>query len=172
VEARSNLSIKLGIIGDTHGRIHPGLATLFSGVHQIVHAGDIGGMKVLKSLQEIAPVVAVRGNYDLEPELQPSLLPDPSSLTLAGLPVFLTHRLFTMSWDDNKELYARMLSRLEPCPRLVIFGHTHFPVNEDILGIVFVNPGYAGPDPLEGRPTAARLEIDADRIRVDILPLD
>jgi hypothetical protein len=162
----------LGIIGDTHGRIHPGLATIFAGVQQIVHAGDIGGMKVLASLENIAPVVAVRGNYDLEPEVQKSLLPDPSRLLLAGLPVFLTHRLFTMSWEDNKELYARLLSRLEPCPRLVIFGHTHFPVREEILGIVFVNPGYAGPDPLEGRPTAARLEIDAGRIRCEILPLD
>jgi len=162
----------IGVIADTHGFLHPAAPRAFVGVDRIIHAGDIGGPAVLHALEEIAPVIAVRGNYDLEPELQARLLPDPSQITLAGLPVLVTHRMITMDWNLNKPLYTQLFLALSPKPRLLIFGHTHFPVLEQLSSLLCLNPGYAGPDRREGPPTVARLEIDGDNLSGQILQLD
>jgi uncharacterized protein len=162
--------MKIGIISDTHGLI-PGPIPQWSGIDLIVHAGDIGGRTVLDHLQTLAPVMAVTGNYDRRPDLAGLLLPDPSSVSLGGLPALLTHRLFTMAWTEHRRLYARMMAALLPAPRLVVFGHTHFPVCEQVDDIWFINPGYAGPDPLEGERTAAILEVREESIRAEIFYL-
>jgi len=165
------MRIRIGIIGDTHGIIHPSVPMLLLGVDQIVHTGDIGGSDVLAALERIAPVIAVKGNYDIEPDLQDQLLPDPSRILIGGHSVFLTHRMFTMDWNQTKGLIAQNLNRGGKPPRFVIFGHTHFPILEEIQGIWFVNPGYAGPDPLEGPPTAALVDIHEKEISGDIVHL-
>ena len=164
--------VKIGIIGDTHGFFHPAAVAAFQDVNQIIHTGDIGGPRVLAELAKIAPVIAVRGNYDVEPELLDRLLPDPSGINIAGLSAFLTHRLFSMSWPESKNIIAELLGRGENPPRLVIFGHTHFPVLEEIGGIWFINPGYAGPDRLEGPLTAAVLEIEGQTVSGEIVKLE
>jgi len=151
--------MKIGIIADTHGVI-PGAIPQWSGIDLILHAGDIGGRPVLDYLQSLAPVMAVRGNYDHSAELAGLLLPDPSPISLDGLPAILTHRLISQSWPGHARLYAQALAGFTPPPRLVIFGHTHFPVCEEVGGVWFINPGYAGPDPLEGDRTAGLLEIE------------
>jgi uncharacterized protein len=162
---------RIGIIGDTHGVIHAELAELFRGVDQIIHTGDIGGPAVLDALAAIAPAMAVRGNYDTEAELQSRLLPDPSTITVAGLPAILTHRLVMLEWTTHRELIAAAIVQGPRPPRLFIFGHTHVPVLEEISGIFFINPGYAGPDPLEGPSTAAIIEIENGRINGRIVKL-
>jgi hypothetical protein len=164
--------MKLGIISDTHGVLHPAVPDIFQGVSQIVHAGDVGDLKVIIELERIAPVIGVRGNYDASPELVSRLLPDPSAIRVAGLPALLTHRMFTMGWDETKEYIASLLSRGPNPVKLVIFGHTHFPVLELLSGIWFVNPGYAGPDPLEGPLTAAVIEIQGQSLAGEIVSLD
>jgi uncharacterized protein len=164
--------MKAGIISDTHGSVHKNIHRLFKGVDQIVHAGDIGGKGVLEKLKSIAPVIAVRGNYDTEPELQPVLLNDPSGANVCGLRTLLTHRLVTIDWDIHKELIADMIKKGGDPPRMMIFGHTHYTVMEEVKGIFFVNPGYCGPDPIEGPPTAALLEILGNDIKGEIFDLD
>jgi uncharacterized protein len=151
---------RIGIIGDTHGVVHAELAELFRGVDRILHTGDVGGAAVLDALAAIAPVIGVRGNYDTEAEVRERLLPDPSTITLAGLPVLLTHRLVILEWTTHRDLIAATIAQGPQPPRLFIFGHTHAPVLEELHGIFFINPGYSGPDPLEGPPTAIILEID------------
>ena len=159
---------RIGIISDTHGLI-PGPIPQWSGIDLIVHAGDIGGRQVLDFLKTIAPVIAVQGNYDRDDALAGLLLPDPSQIELGGLPALLTHRLFTMGWTEQRHHYARVMAGFSPRPRLVVFGHTHFPVCEEVDDIWFINPGYAGPDPLEGDRTAALLEIRDGRIRAEVI---
>ena len=162
---------RIGIIGDTHGVVHAELAELFRGVDQIVHTGDVGGAAVLDALAAIAPVLGVRGNYDTEAEVRERLLPDPSAITLAGLPAILTHRLISLEWTTHHDLIAALLAERPSPPRLFIFGHTHEPVLEELHGIFFVNPGYSGPDPLEGPSTAAILEIEQERIWGEMVKL-
>ena len=163
--------MKIGIIADTHGLIPREVGHHWQHPDLIVHAGDIGGRPVLDFLQAIAPVIAVQGNYDHSDDLAGLLLPDPSPVEIGGLPALLTHGLFTMGWNDNRRLYAQAMASFSPVPRLVVFGHTHFPVCEEVDGIWFINPGYAGPDPLEGDRTAALLEIVDGRIRAEIFRL-
>ena len=164
--------MKAGIISDTHGVVHKKVHEIFSGVDQIVHAGDIGGMDVLDELKSIAPVIAVRGNYDTEPEIQPFLLNDPSGANVCGVRTLITHRLVTIDWDIHKELIADMISKDGGPPRMMIFGHTHYTVMEEVKGIFFINPGYCGPDKIEGPATAAILEISGDDIKGEIIELD
>ena len=162
---------RIGVIGDTHGGLPEGVTAAFAGVDRIIHTGDVGGLAILAALDAIAPVTAVRGNYDTEPELQPRLLPDPSALNIAGLSAFLTHRLITLEWNTYRELIADALVQKGFPPRLFIFGHTHSPVLEHIRGIWFVNPGYAGPDRLEGPATAVVLTIAGDDVKGEIVSL-
>jgi len=163
--------IRIGVIADTHGCLHPQVAHCFAGVERIIHAGDIGGLSVLSELERIAPVIAVRGNYDLEPELQDRLLPDPSPLELFSVSALLTHRLLSVDWESHRELLAELILSRLPTLDLFIFGHTHFPVLEKIKGLCFVNPGYCGPDRLEGDPTVAVLEIEGREISGRIIRL-
>jgi len=161
----------VGVIGDTHGVLHPGVKNAFNGVDKIVHAGDIGGVKVLTYLGETAKTIAVRGNYDTEPEIQEILLKDPSVIELAGRRTLLTHRMFTMGWDSTREFIAARMNETPGAPEIVIFGHIHFPVLEQVDGIWFVNPGYCGPDPLEGPSTVIRLEITEKKFSGEIIHL-
>jgi len=163
--------LKIGVIADTHGLAPDPIPPPWRQLDLIIHAGDIGGRQVLDFLSAIAPVRAVRGNYDHLPELEGLLLPDPSPLELDGIPSLVTHRLFGMAWDQHREQYALALSAFDPRPRLVIFGHTHHPVCEEVGGIWFLNPGYAGPDPLEGKRTAGVIYIEGENLRGGIFPL-
>ncbi|HUT53980.1 MAG TPA: metallophosphoesterase family protein [bacterium] len=162
---------RIGIIGDTHGFLPAGVARVFQGVERIIHAGDVGDIAVIRSLERIAPVTGVRGNYDTSPELAQLLLPDPSGIEIAGLPAMLTHRMFTLGWNENKQTIASLMAQGPSPPRLVVFGHTHFSVCEELHGIWFINPGYCGPDPLEGPKSVAVLTIEDDRISARIIPL-
>jgi uncharacterized protein len=162
--------MKIGVIADTHGVLYPEVAQIFQGVDRIIHAGDIGGDNVLFHLHQLGPVVAVRGNYDQDRDLQ--LLPDPSMIELDGLPTLLTHRLVSFEWSQGKALFARMLEKFPLKPRIVIFGHTHFPVAESVEGVYFFNPGYCGPDPLEGEPSVGILTIEGGEITGRIVKLE
>lgn len=163
--------MKVGVIGDTHGVLHSSVLPSLSGMEKIIHTGDIGGLSVLSSLEESAPVIAVRGNYDNAPEIKDRLLPDPSMIQLAGLWAMITHRLITMEWEQNKQIIADRVLMQEPAPELFFFGHTHVPVLERVKGVWFINPGYCGPDPYEAPPTLIRLSIFEDELAGEIVRL-
>lgn len=127
------MSLRLGVISDTHGLIRPEALAALDGVDYIFHAGDIGGDAVLRSLRKIAPVTFVLGNNDDADGY------DIVRKKIAGLRIVMTHIL-----PRPRELRPAIRKVLDDAD-LVVFGHSHLPHNEVIHGIRFFNPGSAGP---------------------------
>ena len=127
--------MRIGVISDTHGVVHPRIADVFRGVDAIVHAGDIGGEHVLAALAAIAPVTSVEGNVD-----------DGSGTnivrtTLGELRILLTHVL-----PRPRKPHAHVAASLVAEPAdVVIFGHSHLPHDEIVGGVRYFNPASAGP---------------------------
>lgn len=128
-------TIRIGVISDTHGVLHPGIPELFRGVRHVVHAGDIGGAAILDALREIAPVTFVEGNNDTRAGY------DVERVTVAGLRILLTHILPRPSAPGR---HVRDSLASEPAD-VVIFGHSHIPHDEVRAGLAFFNPASAGP---------------------------
>jgi putative phosphoesterase len=127
---------RIGVISDTHGVIHPAIATLFASVDAIVHAGDIGGPHVLDALGALAPVTSVGGNNDAGATGE-----DIVRVKLGTLRVLLTHIL-----PRPHRVDARVKESLREEPAdVIVFGHSHMPHNEVIDGVRYFNPASAGP---------------------------
>jgi hypothetical protein len=123
---------RIGIISDTHGLLRPEAERLLAGVDHIIHAGDIGKPDIVDTLKKIAPVTAIRGNVDTG--VWAGKFSDTERVQLAGRTVFVLH--------DVKAL------RLDPAKvgiDMVVSGHTHIPKIESIRGVLYINPGSAGP---------------------------
>jgi uncharacterized protein len=143
-------SIAVGVLSDTHGHLYGRVAQLLEGADQIVHAGDLGSQEVLRSLRSIAPVVAVRGNCDLDPWA--AALPLRAELELGGVRIVVGHMV---SMAERGRLQLESGKR----PVVVVSGHSHIASLEQHDAFVQLNPGSAGPRRF-GRPrTIARLEI-------------
>jgi putative phosphoesterase len=126
---------RIGVIADTHGVVHPGVAALFAHVDHVIHAGDIGGAHVLAALGKLAPVTSVKGNND------DGRGEDIVRVTIGGLRVLLTHVL-----PRPHEPAARVVESLRKRPAdLVVFGHSHLPHDEVIDDVRYFNPASAGP---------------------------
>ena len=126
---------RIGVIADTHGRVHPRVPDVFAGVEHILHAGDIGGGHVLEALRAIAPVTSVDGNND------DATGEEIERVTVGGLRILLTHIL-----PRPHKPAARVTASLKQQPAdFVIFGHSHLPHHERIEGVVYFNPASAGP---------------------------
>ena len=148
--------MRVGILSDTHGVLPPGIDEAFADVDRIIHAGDIGGERVLTALEAIAPVVAVRGNTDTG-ELE-WRLPDRAVVRLAGRRIVVTHVP-----DDAGDPGAA---------DVVVAGHTHRALAERRGSVLFVNPGSAGVAGRDGRgPTVAVLDLAADPPEARIIEL-
>ena len=124
--------MRIGLISDTHGLLRPEALRALAGVEHIIHAGDVGAAEVIETLRNIAPVDAVRGNNDKGPwakELAPWL-----ALEFSGVGIHVLH--------DVKELE---IDAAAAGFRVVIAGHSHKPQVAERDGVLFVNPGSAGP---------------------------
>jgi putative phosphoesterase len=130
--------MKIGVISDTHGRLHPNVFELFDGVDHILHAGDIGGEDILDELSLIAPVTAVAGNVD---GFRCGSAGEEARIQVDGLRFYITHIIDRPS-RLQKDV-ARSLAN-EPAD-VVIFGHSHLPHNEKRGSVWFFNPASAGP---------------------------
>lgn len=119
--------MRVGLLSDTHGLVRPEALAELAGASLILHAGDVGSARVLRALEPLAEVVAVRGNVDRDGEV--AQLPERRLLTLAGWRILLVHRR-----QDVGETQADV----------VVFGHSHKPLVERD-GPLWVNPGSAGP---------------------------
>jgi putative phosphoesterase len=149
-----------GVISDTHGLLRPEALAALRGVDCILHAGDIGGQEILDGLAHVAPVYAIRGNNDVG-HVWAADLPDTRSVVLAGVPIFLIH--------DVKELRARMLPS---DVRVVVSGHSHVPKAEIRQGVLYLNPGSAGPRRFKLPVCVALLRIEARTLRHDLVEFD
>jgi len=122
----------IGVISDTHGLLRPQAVQALEGVELIIHAGDIGDPKILRALKRIAPVHAVRGNTDRGGWAAD--LPHTLMVEVGAVHLYVLHELFCLDLDPA----AAGISA-------VIFGHSHSPHSERKNGILFLNPGSAGP---------------------------
>lgn len=151
--------MKLGAVSDTHGSLPDSAASALVGVDRIVHAGDIGGQRILDDLELIAPVTAVRGNMDTG-ELEWRLL-DTAVLRLDDARVLVTHKASSVISSGIPEGVS-----------VVVSGHTHIPAVERIGDVLFVNPGSAGGKNRNGRgATAAIIDLGVSPPEARIIDL-
>jgi len=148
----------IGLISDTHGLLRPEALTALQGVDHILHAGDIGKGEILSALAEIAPVTAVRGNVDKRPDV--AALPLTEAIEFDGQFVYMIHILEDL---DLEPAAAGM--------HVVIYGHSHIPSIHEKNGVLYVNPGSAGPRRFKLPVTVGRLEVKAGQVRAEIVEL-
>jgi uncharacterized protein len=149
----------IGVISDTHGLLRSAVAKSFEGVELILHAGDIGRLEVLKALRKIAPVVAVRGNVD-RGEWARSL-PTQEIVTIGKVFIYILH-----------DLHAIDLNPAAAGFRVVISGHSHMPSSVEKNGVLFLNPGSAGPRRFKLPISLALLKITGQRLDVKLIELE
>ena len=152
----------IGLISDTHGRVRPQLADVFSGVECIVHAGDVGDEAVLRALAAIAPVHAVSGNVD---DRYDPALPRARTLPAGSLTLHVSH-----GDELGSPTPATLLARY--AADVLVYGHTH----RSLLfrapdGRVVVNPGAAGPPRFNLKPSVAILEVTGTQVDVRFVDL-
>jgi putative phosphoesterase len=149
---------RLGIISDTHGLVRPQALTALAGVELIIHAGDIGGPEVLVALNAIAPVVAVRGNNDTADWARD--LPETEVVECGGVLLYVLHDVHALDLDSAAAGF-----------RAVICGHSHRPAMEQRAGVLFLNPGSAGPRRFKLPISLAHLTIQEDRLAAELIDL-
>lgn len=147
--------MRIGLISDTHGLLRPEAFAALEGSQHIVHAGDIGGSAILEALARIAPVTAVRGNNDVGDWAHS--IPERMTIELAGVRVHVVHDLADL--------------RMEEAVHAVVSGHSHKPKVQERGGVLFVNPGSAGPRRFTLPVSLGYLLVDAGGIRAELLEI-
>ena len=148
----------IGIISDTHGLVRPQALDALTGVDMILHAGDIGKQEVLDTLKNIAPVVAVRGNNDKGDWAQ--TLPDWEVIEVGKVSIYMLH--------DVKEID---ISPSGAGFHVVVSGHSHKPSIEDHRGVLYINPGSAGPRRFKLPVSLAHLQISGEKVHANLIEL-
>jgi len=138
----------IGVISDTHGLLRPEALEALASVEHIIHAGDIGSPEIIPRLAEIAPVTAIRGNVDTQ--LWSRELPAWEVVTLAGRTIYVIHDRADLEVDPVAAGFD-----------LVISGHSHQPKTETVGGVVYLNPGSAGPRRFKLPITLATVDLNA-----------
>jgi putative phosphoesterase len=140
--------LRIGLVSDTHDLLRPEVLAYLRGSDHIVHAGDICGPDVLQALAALAPLTAVRGNNDRGPWA--GALPETETVVLAGVTIHVLH--------DLKELV------LPAGVQVVVTGHSHKPAVQEREGVLYVNPGSAGPRRFKLPISAAELQVADGRV--------
>jgi uncharacterized protein len=149
----------VGVISDTHGLVRPEALAALAGVERIVHAGDIGAPDVLDALGRIAPVTAVRGNNDRE--RWAADIPETDVLEIGDVSLYVLHDLHELDLDPRAAGFAA-----------VIAGHSHQPRMEERDGVLYLNPGSAGPRRFKLPISLARLTVMGGHLRAELVTLD
>jgi putative phosphoesterase len=149
--------LKIGVISDTHGLVRADALARLAGSAHILHAGDIGGSEVAAALERLAPVTAVRGNNDRDPWGRK--LPETAVVELAGTRILLLHDLNQLAVDP-----------VAAGCRVVISGHSHKPRIAIDRGVLFLNPGSAGPRRFRLPVTVAHLVL-GEKMHAEIVPV-
>ena len=149
-------SARVGVISDTHGLLRPEALTVLRGSDHIVHAGDVGGPQILDALREIAPVTAVRGNNDMGAWAR--RLRETEVVEIAGRRICVVHQLAQLEADPVSAGY-----------RVVISGHSHRPSKARREGVLYLNPGSAGPRRFSLPVAVALLSLPSGRATLKML---
>jgi uncharacterized protein len=157
--------MRVGLVSDTHGLFEPRLADLFAGCDLVLHAGDIVKASILADLERIAPVRAVRGNNDLG--LAFEHLPEIAHVGLGEVDAVLVHQIGGRSrlLPDVRRAVTRHQARL------VVYGHSHRPGAWLEGGVLFLNPGSAGPRRFSLPRAAGLLEVQGRRVEARLFDL-
>ncbi len=146
----------VGIVSDTHGLLRPEVLTALAGCEQILHAGDVGKADVFERLCLLAPMFAVRGNVDRG--AWADILPETLTVTVCKIRIHLLHDLQALAVDSLEEQID-----------LIVSGHSHRPAIRETAGVIYLNPGSAGPRRFSLPVTLARLTVDQAGIRVELI---
>lgn len=148
----------IGLISDTHGLIRSHAFAALEGSDLIIHAGDVGKPEVLESLRTIAPVVAIKGNIDRD--RWADSLPESKALKIGDARIYVIHNANELDFSPVSRGY-----------RVVISGHSHKPSVVTRDGILFVNPGSAGPRRFKLPVAVGKLYVDRLDVRAEIVYL-
>jgi putative phosphoesterase len=151
--------MRIGVVSDTHGLLRPEVAPALAGVERILHLGDAGKISILKELEKIAPVTAIRGNIDREGPC--GKLPETEVVLAEGRYIYMLHDLSTLHLDPAAGRFAA-----------VLFGHTHVPKFFKHKGVLYFNPGSCGPRRFNLPITVGLLTISQEgELEAGIVPL-
>jgi putative phosphoesterase len=149
----------IGVISDTHGLIRPEALEALQGADLIIHAGDIGAPEVLAALRSITEVAAIKGNNDRGPWARS--IPDTAEVKAGRAAIFIIHNVHDLNFDPRAAGY-----------RVVISGHSHAPSVKEKDGVVYLNPGSAGPRRFKLPIAVAKLIISGTSIEAKIIELE
>ena len=149
----------IGIISDTHGVLRPQAVDALRGVQHIIHAGDVGGADIIPKLRKIAPVTAIQGNIDIESWAKK--LPATEVVELGGLSFYVLHNVRAIDLKPKAAGFAAVIS-----------GHSHKPGYEFSEGVLYFNPGSAGPRRFKLPITVGKIEIRDGELFPQIVELD
>jgi putative phosphoesterase len=156
---RLEATATIGVISDTHGLLRPSAIEALQGSDLIIHAGDVGRAEILDRLRAIAPVVAVRGNVDHGDWA--GALAMSEVISFGAHDIYMRHILADMDIDPKFAGFA-----------MVIYGHSHKPDITQQNGVIYFNPGSAGPRRFALPVTVGRLRIKAGRLNPELLPIE
>jgi len=151
-------TVHIGVISDTHGLLRPEALKVLRGSEAIIHAGDVGDAAILKELERIAPVTAVRGNVDTEAWAK--ALPQTNVLQIGDVNIYVLHNVGELDLDPTIAGFAA-----------VIFGHSHQPLIERRKGVLFFNPGSAGPRRFSLPISVGRLTLREGQIHAELMEI-
>ena len=153
------MAAMIGVLADTHGLLRPGALEALAGCDLLVHAGDVGRPVILEALQAIAPVFAVRGNVDRGAWAQ--ALPETQVVAVEGAQLYVLHDLSELDLDPAAAGFQAVIS-----------GHTHQPLVEERSGVLYLNPGSAGPRRFQRPVSLARLNVRGTALAAKIVYLE
>ena len=148
----------IGVISDTHGLLRPEAVELLLGSEQIIHAGDIGAPEIISELEKIAPVTAIRGNVDTQPWAHK--FAETEVIELGGIFLYVIHDANALDLNPKAAGFA-----------VVISGHSHKPSQQVKDGVLYFNPGSAGPRRFKLPSSVGRLVIADVKMSGEILEI-
>ena len=148
----------IGVISDTHGLVRPEALAALRGSEHIIHAGDMGDSAILERLSALAPVTAVRGNVDGGAWARK--IPSTNVLEIHGFSIYVLHNLAELDLKPEAAGFAA-----------VIYGHSHIPRQEFKNGVLYFNPGSAGPRRFRLPVSLGKLFVEGDKLRAEIFEL-
>ena len=155
----NNIIKRVGLISDTHGLLRQEAVDALRGSELIIHAGDVGKPEILEALRKIAPVVAVRGNVDTAEWAKK--LPEAAVAEAGAAMIYVLHDVNAM--DLNLAVSGF---------QIVVSGHSHQPGKKEVQGVLYINPGSAGPRRFQLPITVALLRVRQSPFEVEFVNLE
>ena len=149
----------IGVISDTHGLMRPQALDALSDADMIIHAGDIGAPEVLERLRSIAEVVAIKGNNDRAAWARG--IAEAATAKVESIAIYIVHSVHDLDFNPAGAGF-----------RVVVSGHSHSPSIGEKAGVLYLNPGSAGPRRFKLPIAVARLKVERTAVQAEIITID